>query len=308
MDRPGTACTTQQHESDTAEGVAVLSGKKVCFDDLAVVLRAFCESRMPKWQVPHRFVGVHVPLTTSGKVDRAAVLAAWRHEQSKHHDDATGIAGLQLSGSTELRTPFERLLGNIWSDLFPEAVANEGISARSHFFEMGGTSVLAVQMVAKVATSAGGVHAMMVDDAQARHRRLCGLINTPRLREYAKFLEAEAARRATLEGVAGVQQVAPQQQFRKNKGRRKRRDLRSGLQRHTIKMIDQHINQADQQSAPNAATRAEDQPAVGTAEAETTEAEVLRLARACGDVHAVETLEIAMAAANEGLVGGITCG
>ncbi len=330
VDRPGTVIATQQRnarESDAEEEATLVSGKTVCFDDLSVVLRSFCESRMPKWQVPHRFVGVHVPLTTSGKVDRAAVLAAWRQKQSLPRDDTNGAAA--TVGSTELRGPFERLLGNIWSDLFPEAAVSEGISARSHFFELGGTSVLAVQMVAKIASSAGGTRVAMVDDAHARHRRLCGLINTPRLREYARFLEEEVARRVAIdpdvtsldvtglgaEGVAvnaGTQQVAAQRQFRKKKGRRKRRDLRSGLQRHTIHMFEKHISASGRPAASGEVSTAntveaeEAEVAVGTTEVETTEAEVLRLAQACGDVHAVETLE--MAAANRALVAGTACG
>jgi acyl-CoA synthetase (AMP-forming)/AMP-acid ligase II len=349
VDRPGTAilssttgsCTHQQQSESGAaeEAAALVPAKKVCFDDLSVVLRAFCESQMPKWQVPHRFVGVHVPLTTSGKVDRAAVLAAWRHKQSERDDDTVGAAGPSGVAATELRTPFERLLGTIWSDLFPAAAAASGkISARSHFFELGGTSVLAVQMVARIASASsagGGAHAAMVDDAHARHRRLCGLINTPRLREYARFLEEEVTRRATIDpnismpppdnvtglgagGVAadaGAQQAAPQQ-FRKKKGRRKRRDLRSGLQRHTIHMFEKHITApgglADQEvpTATAVEAEAEVEVEVRAAGVETTEAEVLRLARACGDVHAAETLELAMAAAanRAPAVGGTACG
>ena len=211
-------------------------------------------------------------------------------------------------------TATERLLARIWAALFSgdapadaaaaaagggSARALGGMSARSHFWELGGTSALAVQMVAQIGIEQQRTsQADFADDAPARHRRLCGLINTPRLREFAAFLDAEAER-SRASGPQSSQPVAPGEQKPKKKKkriRRKRMNLATGLQQHTLRMFHTHSGcmEPKQLGDAAAAAPAAAAPPSSSATAESTEAGVLRLARACGDVLAAATLEMAL--------------
>src|SRR6185369_2561186 len=139
-------------------------------------LRERLRARLPEYMVPSRWVRVAaLPLTATGKVDRRRVATA--------PEVAAGAAA--VSGR---QTPFEELVGGVWAT----ALGAAPVDASAHFFEVGGHSLTATQVVAHV-------------------RRLFGielalreLFDHPTLAEFAAVVE-----RACIAGGERAAQAAP---------------------------------------------------------------------------------------------------
>jgi len=104
-------------------------------------LRKHLRARLPDYMVPQSFVAIDkVPLTTSGKTDRKALVVP-----------SDGPAG----GADRVapRTPTEKVLVEMWAELL--GTPAERISATDNFFDLGGHSLLALQAVARVSTRLG---------------------------------------------------------------------------------------------------------------------------------------------------------
>jgi amino acid adenylation domain-containing protein/non-ribosomal peptide synthase protein (TIGR01720 family) len=98
----------------------------------APALRADLEARLPAYMVPAAFVYLErVPLTPNGKVDRRAL-----------PEPAWGGDG---EGYEAPRTPVEHLLARAWA----EVLRVERVGLRDHFFDLGGDSILSIQVVAR---------------------------------------------------------------------------------------------------------------------------------------------------------------
>ncbi len=129
---------------------------------LMQALRAHLESRLPAHMLPHALAPIGcLPLTANGKIDRRALPPVRQTAASPHDDRAP-------------RSETERVLGGIWCELLTlPAVPRDG-----NFFELGGDSIIAVQMVARsayarqlrITPSAGGraPHARARLTAEAR--------------------------------------------------------------------------------------------------------------------------------------------
>jgi amino acid adenylation domain-containing protein len=102
-------------------------------------LRRFLSERLPDYMVPSAFVELEaMPLTLNGKIDRRALPApARRRERS--------------SPAAAARDPLEHQLVQIWEDVLN--VRPIGVS--DNFFEVGGNSLLAAQMMAEVEQACG---------------------------------------------------------------------------------------------------------------------------------------------------------
>ncbi|MGJ5892181.1 amino acid adenylation domain-containing protein [Streptomyces niveiscabiei] len=89
---------------------------------------------LPWYMIP---AAVHVldafPLTPNGKIDRAALLAL-------EPDDGTEAAHVAP------RTPVEAVLADIWEDI----LGRRGISVDADFFQVGGHSLLAASLIARI--------------------------------------------------------------------------------------------------------------------------------------------------------------
>ena len=119
----------------------------VCFHvekpDIAAVeaaqLRELVAAKLPSYMVPSLFVRLDaMPLTPNRKIDRLA-LARLTVDDSQ---DASHVAP---------RTDLEKALAAIWS----EVLGIQDIGATRNFFEIGGHSLLAVQVVARVRDGLG---------------------------------------------------------------------------------------------------------------------------------------------------------
>jgi amino acid adenylation domain-containing protein len=104
-------------------------------------VRAFLAERLPAHAVPSVFVELEsLPLTPSGKVDRAAL--------RRIAPAGTGGGAAYVPPST----PAEEVLAGIWAEILK---TGRPIGARDNFFELSGHSLLAVQVAHRIRQSFG---------------------------------------------------------------------------------------------------------------------------------------------------------
>ena len=101
-------------------------------------LRAFLRERLPEYMVPSAFVALDAfPLTPTGKVDRRALPAPDARAEERPF--------------AAPRTPGERALAEIWR----EVLRRERVGLDDDFFDLGGHSILAAQVLARVRRALG---------------------------------------------------------------------------------------------------------------------------------------------------------
>jgi len=97
-------------------------------------LKQFLQRTLPDYMLPTTFITVdHLPLTPNGKIDRDALPAP----------DTGGSTPAPAHSAP--RTPTENRLAQIWADLLGLAQ----VDIHQNFFELGGDSILNIQMVAR---------------------------------------------------------------------------------------------------------------------------------------------------------------
>ena len=102
-------------------------------------LREFIKQKLPEYMVPSVFVTLDtLPLTPNGKVDRKALPAP--DGDITREDENEYVAP---------RTQIEQTLTNIWQQL----LLKEKISIHDNFFEIGGDSILSIQVVSRAKNS-----------------------------------------------------------------------------------------------------------------------------------------------------------
>jgi amino acid adenylation domain-containing protein len=98
-------------------------------------LRAWLRERLPEHMVPSAFVALEaLPLTPNGKVDRKAL--------PDPEPDRPGLS----APSAPARGPLEEALAAVWAEVLGRAA----VGAHDDFFESGGHSLLAAQVLARV--------------------------------------------------------------------------------------------------------------------------------------------------------------
>jgi amino acid adenylation domain-containing protein len=98
-------------------------------------LRRYLQKRLPEYMVPGQIVLLErLPLSPNGKLDRRALPAP--ESQSSQASAVVAVA----------RTPIEEALAEIWY----EVLGNTQIGIHDNFFERGGHSLLAAQLVSRV--------------------------------------------------------------------------------------------------------------------------------------------------------------
>jgi acyl carrier protein len=103
-------------------------------------LRTFLEERLPKYMIPSAFVFLdHLPLTQNGKLDHQALPAPNIQIESEAY------------AYTEPSTDTERSIADIWSAL----LGLEHVSINDDFFQVGGDSLLAACVVARIRNRLG---------------------------------------------------------------------------------------------------------------------------------------------------------
>jgi amino acid adenylation domain-containing protein len=98
-------------------------------------LRGFLRTKLPEYMVPSAYVVLDtLPLTPNGKVDRRALPAP---DWARTELEASFVAP---------RTPMESLIAEIWK----EVLRVEQVSVYDNFFDIGGHSLLAMQVIARL--------------------------------------------------------------------------------------------------------------------------------------------------------------
>ncbi|HEX3126989.1 MAG TPA: amino acid adenylation domain-containing protein [Thermoanaerobaculia bacterium] len=101
--------------------------------DIAEELRAFLRGRLPEALIPSVFVPLEsIPVTSHGKVDRKAL-------------PAPEAVRSETAGTDLPRNAREELLAGIWSEL----LGLERVGIHDNFFQLGGDSILSIQVVAR---------------------------------------------------------------------------------------------------------------------------------------------------------------
>ena len=103
-------------------------------------LRKVLQSKLPHYMVPSAFVVLdELPLTAHGKIDRNAL-------------QAPGVARLELDKSyTAPRTAVDQVLAHIWQ----QVLNVERVGIHENFFDLGGHSMLAMQLASRVREDLG---------------------------------------------------------------------------------------------------------------------------------------------------------
>ncbi|HIK04902.1 MAG TPA: amino acid adenylation domain-containing protein [Trichormus sp. M33_DOE_039] len=98
------------------------------------ILRSFLRQKLPNYMIPSAFFLLdELPLTPNGKIDRRALPVPKSFQREQEHYIAP-------------RTPLEKQLADIWSHL----LGIETISIDDNFCELGGTSLLTIQLIAEL--------------------------------------------------------------------------------------------------------------------------------------------------------------
>nr|MDT0524739.1 phosphopantetheine-binding protein [Streptomyces sp. DSM 41633] len=101
-------------------------------------LRSQLAQRVPDYLIPAQFCGVEaIPVTSSGKADRTALLAAARRQTSAEY--------------TEPRTDIEATLAVIWQ----QVLDIRAVSVHDNFFDLGGHSLLAAALAGRIRDGLG---------------------------------------------------------------------------------------------------------------------------------------------------------
>jgi amino acid adenylation domain-containing protein/non-ribosomal peptide synthase protein (TIGR01720 family) len=97
-------------------------------------LRSYLWERLPEYMIPTRFTIVDsIPLTPNGKIDRKRLLMA---EDASREFDREPVAP---------RTPEEEILAGI----FKEVLKLDRVGIHNNFFELGGDSILSIQIISR---------------------------------------------------------------------------------------------------------------------------------------------------------------
>ncbi|MGB3511819.1 MAG: AMP-binding protein [Microcoleaceae cyanobacterium] len=125
-------------------------------------LRGFLRKELPDYMVPSAFVFLEaIPVTPNGKVDRRALPAP---NVSKLSQEARGIAP---------RTTTELQLGQIWSEM----LNIPAVGVQDNFFDLGGNSLLAMRLMARIEQQLGTHLALTTLFTEATIERQASLLS-----------------------------------------------------------------------------------------------------------------------------------
>jgi acyl carrier protein len=101
----------------------------------ATELRAYLKEKLPEYMVPSAFVFLDaMPLTPNGKLDRKALPVPGRNYRES--EDGFAAPG----------TPVEEMIAGIWA----EVLKLEEVGIHDNFFDLGGHSLKATQVMSRV--------------------------------------------------------------------------------------------------------------------------------------------------------------
>jgi amino acid adenylation domain-containing protein len=113
---------------------------------LAPGLRRFLAAELPQGMVPSAFVVLDaLPLTRTGKVDRAALPSPDRSAEPTDH----------VAPGTPLEETLARVVSEVLGEVLGEVLDRVRVGMRDNFFDLGGHSLLATQLVSRLVKEHG---------------------------------------------------------------------------------------------------------------------------------------------------------
>ena len=110
-------------------------------------LRGWTRQRLPEYMVPAAIIRVPVlPTSVSGKLDRRALRDLAARVQREDPDEHRGAAQTSERSAERVLTPTEQKVASLWSML----LATEVSDLDRNFFDLGGHSILAANLVAQI--------------------------------------------------------------------------------------------------------------------------------------------------------------
>ncbi len=155
------AAVVEQGDAEGRHLAAYLVSEGEPEDDWEQEVRRYLSLRLPGYMMPGSFTLLKkLPLTPNGKLDVAALPHPVRRSK-KRSEPATAI---------------ERKLVDVWQELLPDA----SVASESHFFELGGNSLLLVRLAVRIQVVFGKElevatlfeHPLLSDQARLLERRL----------------------------------------------------------------------------------------------------------------------------------------
>ncbi|MEG4054805.1 amino acid adenylation domain-containing protein [Microcoleus sp. Pol7_B2] len=160
------AVLLQENEPGSQRLVAYLvpnSGFRNQHPELISELRSFLKHKLPDYMVPSAFVLLDaLPLTPNGKIDRLAL-----SQRCDYVSDETAF--------TDPQTPTEEKIAEIWTAL----LGLEKVGTNQNFFDLGGHSLMATQLISRVRSCFGVELAM------------CDFFAAPTIENLAELIEEE---------------------------------------------------------------------------------------------------------------------
>ncbi|MFI9359533.1 amino acid adenylation domain-containing protein [Kitasatospora sp. NPDC053057] len=150
------------------------------------LLRAFLAERLPEYLVPAEFVPLEaMPLTAAGKIDRRSLPQARARTAPVRAAATGGPSAVAAAGRPEAveaaggASAVEAAVGHLWAEL----LGAEHVGPDDDFFALGGTSLLAMEMLAR---------ARMMFGLDVGHVRTLtrALLRSPVLRDFTAALQA----------------------------------------------------------------------------------------------------------------------
>jgi len=126
--------------------IAIENTKKVYDETFEKELTKKLRNCLPDYMVPGKWVFLKsLPITNNGKIDRKALLRCVEQQKEKNQQ-AKQQKGSARKGQMRIKSEEERLLQEIWKDVR----RREEVKIEENFFEAGGHSLLAIQMIGKI--------------------------------------------------------------------------------------------------------------------------------------------------------------
>jgi polyketide synthase PksJ len=156
-------------------------------------LRQYLREKLPDYMLPSAFVFLEsLPLTPNGKIDRLSLPELITPRREDEPPDARESFGAALS-------PIEAVLARIWAEVLgPRAFLGGPIGIRDNFFERGGHSLTATQVVSRI-------RADLEVDIPVR-----SIFEAPTIKELSTLLLSLACQRAQVEDKAELLQLLEQ--------------------------------------------------------------------------------------------------
>ncbi|KAM0714433.1 hypothetical protein Q7P37_010220 [Cladosporium fusiforme] len=132
--------TTNKSETPNTEGDISIKQRFQIFGKLTDDIRETLKAKLPVYAVPTLFIPMlRLPLNPNGKVDRRVL---------PFPEEADLLGTVTTATDLESRTETENALAEIWSALLRKPA--DSLSRDTSFFDMGGNSIMTVQIVPRI--------------------------------------------------------------------------------------------------------------------------------------------------------------